>query len=193
MICFSFKLALTDGTFEWDGVSPIKIFVTPCDRHFQTDIFTWDTQVENRCVWFMCMIYRNRLMGSINRQCLICPLDWWLFTFDQSVYLVWAKKKKNSRCDVCLTTPYQLRMLFSFECNRRTQYGIWNIFPAFISVGLDLTDQLLIRYSAFVRYWRKNGSIETVHQLVIGFKKAYDSVRREVLYSILIELGYPWD
>jgi hypothetical protein len=30
---------------------------------------------------------------------------------------------------------------------------------------------------------------ETVHQLFIDFKKAYDSVRREILYSILIEFG----
>jgi len=30
-----------------------------------------------------------------------------------------------------------------------------------------------------------------VHQLFIDFKKAYDSVRREVLYSILIEYGIP--
>jgi hypothetical protein len=29
----------------------------------------------------------------------------------------------------------------------------------------------------------------TVHQLFIDFKKAYDSVRREVLYGILIEFG----
>jgi hypothetical protein len=29
----------------------------------------------------------------------------------------------------------------------------------------------------------------TVHQLFIDFKKACDSVRREVLYSILIEFG----
>jgi hypothetical protein len=27
-----------------------------------------------------------------------------------------------------------------------------------IRVGFDVTDQLLIRFSAFVRYWRKNGS-----------------------------------
>jgi hypothetical protein len=32
---------------------------------------------------------------------------------------------------------------------------------------------------------------ETVHQLFIDFKKAYDSVRREVLYNILIEFWVP--
>jgi len=32
---------------------------------------------------------------------------------------------------------------------------------------------------------------ETVHQLFIDFKEAYDSVRREVLYNILIEFGIP--
>ena len=30
-----------------------------------------------------------------------------------------------------------------------------------------------------------------MHQLFIDFKKAYDSVRREALYSILIEFGIP--
>jgi hypothetical protein len=30
-----------------------------------------------------------------------------------------------------------------------------------------------------------------VHQLFVDFKKAYDSVRKEVLYNILIEFGIP--
>ena len=32
---------------------------------------------------------------------------------------------------------------------------------------------------------------EPVHQLFIDFKKAYDSVRREVLYKILLQFGIP--
>jgi hypothetical protein len=59
------------------------------------------------------------------------------------------------------------------------------------SVGFDVTDQLLIRFSAFVRYCKKWEYNETVHQLFIDFKKAYDSVRRQVLYTILTECGVP--
>ena len=36
--------------------------------------------------------------------------------------------------------------------------------------------------------WEYN---EEVHQLFIDFEKTYDSVRREVLYKILIEFGIP--
>jgi hypothetical protein len=36
--------------------------------------------------------------------------------------------------------------------------------------------------------WEYNG---TVHQLFVDLKKAYDSVRREVFYNILIELETP--
>jgi hypothetical protein len=32
---------------------------------------------------------------------------------------------------------------------------------------------------------------QTVHQLFVKFKKAYDSVRREVLYNTLIDFAVP--
>jgi hypothetical protein len=51
-----------------------------------------------------------------------------------------------------------------------------------ISVGFDITDQIL------EKKWEYN---ESVHQLFIDLKKPYDSVRREVLYNILIDLGVP--
>jgi hypothetical protein len=61
-----------------------------------------------------------------------------------------------------------------------------------ISVGFDVTGQLLIIYSAFVKYLRRKWEYnETVQQLCMDFKKACDSVRREVLYNILIEFGIP--
>jgi hypothetical protein len=42
----------------------------------------------------------------------------------------------------------------------------------------------MIGVSDIIRYWRKKkwNYNETVHQLSIDFKKAYDSVRRDVLY-----------
>jgi hypothetical protein len=50
------------------------------------------------------------------------------------------------------------------------------------------TDQIFCIRQILEKKWEYN---ETVHQLFIDFKKAYDSVRREVLYSILIEFGLP--
>jgi hypothetical protein len=36
--------------------------------------------------------------------------------------------------------------------------------------------------------WEYN---ETVHQLLVDFKKVYDSVKRKVWYNIIIEFGVP--
>jgi len=58
-----------------------------------------------------------------------------------------------------------------------------------ISVNFDATDQLLIIYSAFVKYLRNSGN--TMHQCIssIDLKKAYGSVRKEALYNILTEFN----
>jgi len=59
-------------------------------------------------------------------------------------------------------------------------------------VAFDATGRLLIIHPASAKYLRKKWEYsEPVHQLFIDFKKAYDSVRREVLYKILIESGIP--
>ena len=60
-------------------------------------------------------------------------------------------------------------------------------------MDFDGIGQLLIIHSAFIKYvLEKKGEYnEAVRQLFIDLKKAYDSVRREVLYNILIEFGTP--
>jgi hypothetical protein len=57
-----------------------------------------------------------------------------------------------------------------FRCNRST------------------TDHIFYIHQILEKKWEYNG---TVHQLFTDFKKAYDSVRREALYNILIEFGIP--
>jgi hypothetical protein len=50
------------------------------------------------------------------------------------------------------------------------------------------TDKIFCIHQIPEKEWECN---ETVHQLFIDFKKAYDSVRRKVLYNILIDFGVP--
>jgi hypothetical protein len=50
------------------------------------------------------------------------------------------------------------------------------------------TDQVFCVCQVLEKKWEY---IEAVHQLLVGFKKAYDLVMREVLYNILIEFGVP--
>ena len=52
----------------------------------------------------------------------------------------------------------------------------------------SIIDQIFCIRQILEKKWEYN---EEVHQLFIDFKKAYDSVRREVLYKILIEFGIP--
>jgi hypothetical protein len=54
--------------------------------------------------------------------------------------------------------------------------------------NLSTTDHIFSIRHILEKKWEYN---EAVHQLFIDFKKAHDSVRREVLYDILIEFGIP--
>jgi hypothetical protein len=73
----------------------------------------------------------------------------------------------------------------SYNLNASLMFSIEVILVDFYAKG-----QLLIIYSAFVKYLRKNGNtMKALHQPFIDLKKAYDSVRREVLYNIFIEFG----
>ena len=59
---------------------------------------------------------------------------------------------------------------YQFRCNRST------------------TDHIFCIHQILEKKWEYN---EAVHQLFIDLKKAYESVRREVLFNILIEFGIP--
>jgi len=50
------------------------------------------------------------------------------------------------------------------------------------------TDHIFCIHQILEKKWEYN---EAVHQLFIDFKKAYDSVRKEVLYNTFIEFGIP--
>jgi len=52
----------------------------------------------------------------------------------------------------------------------------------------SMTDHIFCICKILEKKWECN---ETVHRLCIDLKKAYDSVRREVLHNILIEFGFP--
>ena len=52
----------------------------------------------------------------------------------------------------------------------------------------SMTDHIFFIHQILKKKWEYN---KAVHQLFEHFKKAYDSVRREVLYNILIEFCIP--
>jgi hypothetical protein len=61
-----------------------------------------------------------------------------------------------------------------------------------LTIWVLTTDQLLTKSFALFRWLQKKLEYsETVLQLLIDFKKAYDSVRREALCNILMEYGVP--
>jgi hypothetical protein len=56
----------------------------------------------------------------------------------------------------------------------------------YASTNRSTPNQIFYIRQNLEKKWEYNG---TVHQLFVDFKKAYDSVKREVLYNILLEFG----
>jgi hypothetical protein len=71
-------------------------------------------------------------------------------------------------------TPYVGEIIGDHECGFRR--------------NRSTTDHIFYIHQILEKTWEYN---EAVHQLFIDFVKAYDSVRKEVLYNILIEFGIP--
>jgi hypothetical protein len=71
-------------------------------------------------------------------------------------------------------TPYVTEIIGHHQCGFRR--------------NRSTTDQIFYIRQILEKKWEYNG---TVHQLFIDFKKAYDSINREVLYNILLEFGVP--
>jgi hypothetical protein len=71
-------------------------------------------------------------------------------------------------------TPYADEIIGDHQCGFRR--------------NRSTTDQIFYIWQILEKKWEYNS---TVHQLFIDFKKAYDSVRGEVLYNVLTEFGMP--
>jgi len=71
-------------------------------------------------------------------------------------------------------TPYAEEIIGDHQCRFRC--------------NKSTIDHIFCIHPILLKKWEYN---KAVHQLFIDFKKSYDSVRREVLYNILIEFGIP--
>ena len=103
----------------------------------------------------------------------------------ESIIVIIYKNGDKNRC-----INYRGISLLSTTCKNVLNILLSRIIPYSEEIigdhqcGFDATGQLLIIYSAFVKYLRRNWN-----QISTGFKKAYNSVRREIFYDSLIEFG----
>jgi hypothetical protein len=111
----------------------------------------------------------------------------------QSIVVPVHKKGDKTDCSnyrgiSLLSTSY--KMLSNILLSRLIPYAdeIIGDYQCGFRRNRSTTDQIFNILHILEKKWEYNG---TVHQLLIDFKKAYDSVRREALYNILIDFGIP--
>jgi hypothetical protein len=101
------------------------------------------------------------------------------------------KKGDKTDCSNChgislISTTYKI--LSNILLSRLTRYAekIIGDHQCGFRRNRSTTDHIFCIRQLLEKKWEYNGA---VHQLFVDFKKAYDSVRREDLYNILIEVG----
>ena len=82
--------------------------------------------------------------------------------------------KTSNNTFICFILLYIYQIIGDHQCGFRR--------------NMSAIDHMFRNRQILEEKWEYN---EEVHQLFIDFKKAYDSVRREVLYKILIEFFIP--
>jgi sorting nexin-29 len=92
----------------------------------------------------------------------------------RGISLLSSTHKTLSNILLSKLTPYAEEIIGDHQCGFRR--------------NRSTTDHIFCIHQILVKKWEYN---EAVYQLFIDFKKAYDSVRRDVLYIILIEFGIP--
>ncbi|KAJ4438023.1 hypothetical protein ANN_13962 [Periplaneta americana] len=92
----------------------------------------------------------------------------------RGISLLLTSYKSLSNNLLRILTPYVDEIIGNHQC------GFW--------LNRSTIDQIFCIRQIMETKWDYNG---TVHQLFIDFKKAYDSVKREDLYDILIKFGIP--
>jgi hypothetical protein len=132
---------------------------------------------------YYCLRSTNSLiLFRIRKNCLISGRSLLMYQFTKRVITL----TNNYRVISLLSTSYN--MLSNILLSRLGPYidEIIGDHQCGFRRNRSTTYQIFCIRQILEKKWKYN---ETVRQLFIDFKKAYDSVRREVLYNILIEFG----
>jgi hypothetical protein len=92
----------------------------------------------------------------------------------QGISLLLTAYKILSNILLARLTPYVNEIIGDHQCG--------------FCYNRSTTDQIFYIWQILEKKWEYNWM---VHQLFIDFKKAYESIKREVLYNILLEFGIP--
>jgi hypothetical protein len=92
----------------------------------------------------------------------------------RGISLLLASYKISSNILLARLTPYAQVIIRDHRCG--------------FQHNRSMTDHIFYIWQILEKKWEYNS---TIHQLYIDFKKDYNSLRREVLYNILIEFGIP--